>query len=226
MRSGVPNSGSSTWAEPCLAHRRGHARADGPHGVGPWASVSSASRSIGDGVVGRDGVPGSLLPVRPGDTVRGPVRASPSPKWSGPSSPPAWPPPTVTSRTVRRRPALDLDPGARRRRGSAPSCSSFTASQWPIGSGRSASPLPTLRRRLTFSYAMDLDEVQEAVAIEVHERRSSCAQRVEEAGALRLARGTGRQEGRGAARWGPRARCPGRRPRCPSRRRGPCDRRC
>ena len=111
------------------------------------------------------------------------LSAPPSPKWIQPSSPPAWPPPTVTSRSTIRSPSLTsiqapiasgLGPSLRRR------------TREPVAHRLrlSASPAPTLRHSGTFSRAVHLDQVEQAVEVEVDQRRPAAARRVDDAGCL------------------------------------------
>ena len=120
-------------------------------------------------------------------TGRAPRRASagPSPKWTQPSWPPAWPPPTVSSRRSVVSPTL-------------------TSIQAPIASrfgpgwvSRSAEPVarpapdaaappstPTFRQTRTGVVVEDLDEVGQAVEVEVGQGRTAAARVVEDAGRL------------------------------------------
>ena len=107
-------------------------------------------------------------------TARGPRprSASPRPRWIQPSWPLAWPPPTVTSWTVVRSPtrvsshapmASTLGAGWRRR----------TAAHEPIGAGRSPSPRADVAPELGRRGAVDDDEVEQPVEVEVDDGRAA-----------------------------------------------------
>ena len=109
--------------------------------------------------------------------------ADPSPRWIQPSWPPACPPPTVSSRATTRSPDPELDPGADR-------VAVRTGLAEP-----DRRPLAERRRRLGRAGAdvapelhvlapLHLDEVEQAVEVEVHERRAAALREVDDPGVL------------------------------------------
>ena len=165
--AGIPKSGSGD------RRRAGRGRASSAHAVTPpGVHGRGAGRPALDR---RERSPRDIVihgPISPSGhcTRTSASSASPSPTCSQPSSPPAWPPPTVTSRTVVRPPTrtsthapIGVDVWRRllaaARRSSGPSA-------------RAASR--RLRRRCarasTGSRAVDDDEVEQPVEVEVDER--------------------------------------------------------
>ena len=88
-----------------------------------------------------------------------------------------WPPPTVSSRRMVRLADPDLEPARRWRRGSVPAGGPGSPSQLPIGAGLAASPEPTFRQSFTGSTEVDLDEVEQAVEVEVGQRGAAARAR-------------------------------------------------
>ena len=99
-----------------------------------------------------------------------PLSAQPSPKWTQPSWPPAWPPPTVSSRRSDR--VADARPRSRRRsRPVRPRLRrAARASQSPIGAGVAGVARPDVPPEPHGLAVVDLDQVEQAVEIEVGQR--------------------------------------------------------